>query len=184
MKHHLSLLLAFALTLSLSACGGDPNANTSASSSSGQDASQSAADSSASATDTSVQDPDASAQAPDTSVQEPETVTFDPGWAGADYQMPVPPPPFTAEVEFNPDRNRFTIRSVDAEEVAALPLESIAQYCGTLKALGYDQSLQERELSGGISRNGYEFYGEDGQGGAATLYDDSRGCMIMVFLPS
>ena len=174
MKQYLSLLISLALTLSLAACGSSAEPSGSASSTPGQDASQSV-------TNPSTSQPDTSAQAPDVS---PEAVTFDTGWAGEDYEMPIPAPPFTAEVEFNPDRNRFTIRSTDADEVMALSLESIIQYCDTLKALGYDQNLREEELTGGTTRNGYEFYGENGMGGAATLYDDSRGCMIMVFLPS
>ena len=174
MKKHFILFLSLATALLLTSCSGSTDSSVSASSIPESEASQSTSDASTYQEDVSTQTPDKSQN----------QTSFDTSWAGADYEMPIPAPPFAAEVEFDANRNRFFINSVDADEVKALPLDSIIDYCNTLKALGYNESLQEHELTGGTTRNGYEFYGEDGMGGCVTLFDDSHGCMLMLILPS
>lgn len=169
MKKYLILFLSLATALLLTACSGSTDSSLPE-----QESSQSMSDASSSQADVSTQTPD----------KTQNQISFDTSWAGADYEMPIPAPPFAAEVEFDANRNRFFINSVDADEVKALPLDSIIDYCSTLKALGYNESLRENELTGGTTRNGYEFYGEDGMGGCVTLFDDSRGCMMMLILPS
>ena len=175
MKKTLSLLLAFAMTLSLAACGGNQDAPAS---SPAQSQPASGAEISAPQADASQPEEPAVSETPEVS----EAPAFDPGWAGAEYTMPIPKPPFECEVELD-DRGRYTINSVNSDEVKALPLSAITDYCETIKALGYSDSLRENVLETGRERQGYEFYGEMGHS-CVMLMDDCFGCSIMVIVES
>ena len=93
--------------------------------------------------------------------------------------MLIPEPPFACDVE--EDNGSFTIRSTDVDEMSALSLDDIVEYCETLKNIGFSESLRENELETGRDRKGYEFYGEQ-EGSCVTLMDDGAGCMIMLIV--
>lgn len=175
MKKILAFALALAMTLTITACGGGEKAP--ASSSAQQESSAS------SGVASSVETPDASQPADSSQEEEPQTdgaPSFDPHWASQEYALPIPQPPFECEVEVD-DRGRYTINSVNSDEVKSLPLSAIIDYCETIKALGYSNSLQENVLETGRDRQGYEFYGEMGHS-CVMLMDDAFGCMIMVIV--
>ncbi len=184
MKKTLTLILALSMTLALAACGGSQDAP--ASSPAQPESSQSAPAADTSAPQADVSQPEAAPEVSQPEVSQPggpetpEQPAFDPGWAGAEYTMPIPKPPFECEVELD-DRGRYTINSVNSDELKALPLSAITDYCETIKALGYSNSLRENVLETGRERQGYEFYGEMGHS-CVMLMDDCHGCMIMVIL--
>ena len=182
MKKILSFALALAMALSLAACGGGDNSP--ATSSAQQESSASSGASSSAETPDASQPADGSQEADSSQVEDqPQTdvvPTFDPNWADAEHPLPIPAPPFQCEVEFD-DRGRCTIRSTDVDEISGMPLDTIIDYCETVKALGYSNSLQENVLETGRDRQGYEFYGEM-EGSCVMLMDDAFGCMIMVIV--
>ena len=183
MKKTHALILALSMTLALAACGGNQDAP--AASPAQPESSQSAPGADTSAPEADASQPEVAPevsqpQQPDVS-EAPEQPAFDPGWAGAEYTMPIPQPPFQCEVEFNADRNRYQIRSVNVDEIQAMPLEDIIAYCDQLKAMGFNESLREQTLTTGNSRGGYEFYGEQNHS-CVNLIDDGSGCMLMVIL--
>lgn len=181
MKKFFALALAAAMALSLTACGGGDN--TPASSSAQQESSASSGASSSVETPDASQPADGSQSADSSQEEEPQTdgaPSFDPHWASAEYELPIPQPPFECEVEVD-DRGRYTINSVNSDEVKALPLSAITDYCETIKALGYSNSLRENVLETGRDRQGYEFYGEMGHS-CVMLMDDAFGCMVMVIV--
>ena len=147
MKKILSFALALAMALSLAACGGGDNSP--ATSSAQQESSASSGASSSEETPDASQPADESQEADSSQVEDqPQTdvvPTFDPNWADPDHPMPIPQPPFQYEVEFD-DRGRCTIRSTDVDEISGMPLDTIIDYCETVKALGYSNSLQENVL--------------------------------------
>ena len=158
MKKLVALMISLMLALSLMACGGDTNEET---------------ENTEAATE-ATEDNTASTEAEADAEQSAE---FDTGWAGSDYEMLIPEPPFACEVEEN--NGSFTIRSTDVDEMSGLSLDTIVGYCETLKGIGYSESLRESELETGRDRKGYEFYGEQ-EGSSVSLIDDGAGCMIML----
>lgn len=74
---------------------------------------------------------------------EPEgssTPSFDTKWAGAEYEMPIPEPPFT---KFTVNKNdykdhvQYYVYSTDKSEISALTETDIVTYCDLLKDYGF-----------------------------------------------
>ena len=179
MKKFLSFALALAMALSLTACGGGEE--TSVTPPAQQESSTSTPAEVAPEPSEPAVEPENTDSVP--AEDQPQTdaaPSFDPHWASAEYELPIPQPPFECEVEVD-DRGRYTIKSVNSDEMKALPLSAITDYCETIKALGYSNSLRENVLETGRDRQGYEFYGEM-EGSCVMLTDDAFGCMIMVIM--
>ena len=112
---------------------------------------------------------------------EPDPNDFDKTWAGEDLEMPIPEPPFTAEVEYDAERGTYDIRSTDVDEVIEIDIQLFKDYCESLKAIGFTDSLRESELEAG-DYTGYEFYAERNGSQCVMLIHDGRSCMIMVIV--
>ncbi len=106
---------------------------------------------------------------------------FDRTWAGEGLEMPIPEPPFTAEVEYDAERGTYDIRSADVDEVKGIDIQVFKDYCESLKAIGFTDSLRESELEAG-DYIGYEFYAERNGSQSVMLIHDGRSCMIMVIV--
>lgn len=87
-----------------------------------------------------------------------EENSFDAGWAGKEYTMPIPAPPFAqfaVEVSGDPESVlKYQVMSTSTEEIDALKMEDIIAYCEELKAIGFTNVDTEGEVE---KQKGYEF---------------------------
>ena len=172
MKKIIALMISIMMILSLMACGSETNEEENIEATT--DVTEDNTVSNEEESDTKEDDVSTEAES-----DMKDSTEFDTGWAGSDYEMLIPEPPFACEVEA--DNGSFTIRSTDVDELSALSLDDIVEYCETLKNIGFSESLRESELETGRDRKGYEFYGEQ-EGSCVTLMDDGAGCMIMLIV--
>jgi len=127
MKKSISLLLILLMLFSLVACGGQTSAEDSKASN-GQ-------------TETNIDE---------TEQPKDEASTFDTTWAGDDYVMPIPAPPFQ---QFSISTNHYTdclqyyISSTDKDEIKAFTEDDIQQYCALLKDSGFTKVKTELEFN-------------------------------------
>ena len=173
MRKMLMLILALVLMLTLAACGAEKSV-------------EAPAPEIAPAMQTATEAPtEATTEAPTeapTTEPEPDPNDFDKFWAGDDLEMPIPEPPFAAEVEYDADRGIYDIRSADNDEIRAMDIQLFKDYCETLKAIGFADSVRENELEVGEGMTGYEFYAERNGSQSVSILHDGRGCMMMVII--
>ena len=101
---------------------------------------------------------------------------FDTGWAGPEYVMPIPQPPFAIySVHFEESQNLYIIQD-DSEYSDRADYDALAAYCDALKAAGY-VSIEKDVLSADA------FHAELGSVGASTLFAASHatGCRVLVY---
>ena len=124
--------------------------------------------------------------------EEPEEVTekvpeeepapeaaFDTSWAGAEYEMPIPEPPFANEVEAR--SNGVKITSVNGGEGGDVTHSNILDYCNTLKEVGFNLDVSENVIGERYGRTCYEFSAKNAVGNSVELLDDGGGVMIFVY---
>ena len=170
MKKWIAVLLVLTMLLSAAGCGAQPQ----------QDAPETGP-----TTQPPTQAPTEETTVPPTTeppVTEPDHNDFDKLWAGEDLEMPIPAPPFAAEVEYEAEKGRYTITSTDDANVKDIDIQLFKDYCETLKAIGFADSLREGELEAGEGYVGYEFYGERNGSQCVMLINDGRSCMILVII--
>lgn len=171
MKKQIAVLLVLTLLLSMAACGGAQP--------------QEEAPQTVPTTQAPTQPTTEATTVPPTTeppVTEPDPNDFDKLWAGEDLEMPIPAPPFAAEVEYEAEKGRYTITSTDDANVKDIDIQLFKDYCETLKAIGFADSLREGELEAGEGYVGYEFYGERNGSQCVMLINDGRSCMILVII--
>lgn len=126
-----------------------------------------------------VEEPAESTEAAETEPPtEPESTApaFDTGWAGDEYVMPIPEPPFAYEV--NRNENTITIKATNGGQDGDVTHESILDYCEELKNAGFALDLRENEIGVRYERTCYEFYAGDSNGNSVNLLDDGGGVVI------
>jgi len=103
---------------------------------------------------------------------------FDTGWAGAEYVMLIPEPPFEYEIV---NRNGFIfIKTADDEANDTVTHQIILDYCEQLKNAGFNVNVTEKEIGERYGRICYEFSAFDAAGNGVGLVDDGGGVMINV----
>lgn len=171
MKKTIALVLCLLMVVSLAACGGQATAD----------------ESSASAEQTETAEPtteettqqEESSEPVETEPVETEPA-FDTSWAGADYIMPIPEPPFAYEI--NVDGTSVEIRSTNGGMDGDVTHQSILDYCEELKNAGFTLNLTENEIGERYGRTCYEFSASDAAGNNVNLIDDGGGVVIYVAL--
>lgn len=104
-----------------------------------------------------------------------EEITFDPAWAGEEFSMPVPKPPFVQLQVQHPDDEMYMITALDAAEVGAVSDEALLAYIEQLKQLiEFDQINTE-----GFYQNRYDEpkygFGASTNEGIVVEFDYGRG---------
>ncbi len=165
MKKFVSLILVLTLVLTLAACGGETAPETTG------------APETTAAPETTV---------PETTIPEttvPETTVppatepvaaFDPHWAGEEYEMPVPPVPFT-DYSVKDGGGMYMIASRDSAEIAQLTAEDFAAYCDALIEAGFTDVADQ---SSGEDRYGqpyHHFLASSPDGMGVELYFEMGG---------
>lgn len=103
---------------------------------------------------------------------------FDTGWAGDDYIMIIPEPPFDYEVQ---DRGELIfIKTADDDANDTVTHQIILDYCEQLKKAGFNVNVTEKEIGERYGRICYEFSAFDAAGNGVGLIDDGGGVMINV----
>ncbi|MDO4474751.1 MAG: hypothetical protein Q4B75_08890 [Eubacteriales bacterium] len=166
MKKTIALVLCLLMVVSLTACGGQATAD----------------ESSASAEQTETAEPTTEETTqPEESSEPVETEpAFDTGWAGPDYIMPIPEPPFAYEI--NVDGTSVEIRSTNGGTDGDVTHQSILDYCEELKNAGFTSNLTENEIGERNGRTCYEFSASDSVGNNVNLIDDGIGVIMYVSL--
>ena len=82
---------------------------------------------------TAVPTTEAPTEAPTTAPTE-SAIVFDTGWAGDEYEMPIPQPPFT-QFAVQVSDGMYMITATDPEEIGQLTKEDVAAYCDQLKSI-------------------------------------------------
>lgn len=171
MKKTIALVLCLLMVVSLAACGGQA-----ATEESGTNAEQTET---AEPTTEETTQPEESSEPVETEPVETEPA-FDTSWAGADYIMPIPEPPFAYEV--NVDGAAVEIRSTNGGMDGDVTHQSILDYCEELKNAGFTLNLTENEIGERYGRTCYEFSASDAAGNNVNLIDDGGGVVIYVAL--
>ena len=161
MKKTIVLVLCLVMVVSLAACGGQATAD----------------ESSASAEQTETAEPKTEET---TQPEESSEPAFDTSWAGDEYVMPIPEPPFAYEI--NMDGTAVDIRSTNGGMDGDVTHRSILDYCQELKNAGFTLNLAENEIGERYGRTCYEFSASDAAGNNVNLIDDGGGVIIYVSL--
>lgn len=143
MKKILAFILVLIMGLSLVACGNN-DTNKDNEDISGQTENQSTeqpgTDNTTSGTESQ----------PTSEPEESTNSAFDTGWAGDEYAMPIPEPPFT---KFTVNKNdykdhvQYYVYSTDKSEISALTEKDIVDYCESLKNYGFTDITVELEYN-------------------------------------
>ncbi len=161
------LLLSMLLTLSLAACGNDaPADETEVDQLPEQEITETVGNAEETAAQTEAQ-------------TEP---VVNAGWAGAEYEMPVPEVPFAWEVKG--DGSCITVTSVNGGEGGDVTHEAILRYCDLLKSVGFTENLQANELGERYGRICYQFSAKNADGCYVELIDDGGGVILVISLPA
>ena len=105
---------------------------------------------------------------------------FDTSWAGDEYVMPIPEPPFAYTVSVN--GTAVEIRSTNGGKNGDVTHQSILEYCDALKNAGFTLKLSENEIGERYGRTCYEFSAKDAAGNHVELLDDGGAVMIFTNL--
>lgn len=117
------------------------------------------------------------------STSEPEDSSapaFDTNWAGAEYEMPIPEPPFSYDVEV--DTSSVRVTSTNGGSNGDVTHENILTYCTALKEVGFNVNVSENVIGERYGRTCYEFRAKHENGNSVELIDDGGGVMIFVTL--
>lgn len=117
------------------------------------------------------------------STSEPEDSSapaFDTNWAGAEYEMPIPEPPFSYDVEV--DTSSVRVTSTNGGSNGDVTHENILTYCTALKEVGFNVNVSENVIGERYGRTCYEFRAKHKNGNSVELIDDGGGVMIFVTL--
>lgn len=109
-----------------------------------------------------------------------DTASFNTSWAGTDYPMPIPEPPFSYEVNIRD--NGVMITSLNGGENGDVYHDDILDYCGKLKDAGFTEIEREGEIGVRYGRICYEFAAENSKGQHVELVDDGGGVVIYLTL--
>lgn len=172
MKRVWIMMLCIGLVLSLTACGGGTEATP---------------------TTVHAEQPQETLTEPAETVEQTEAPTdppetepaFDAGWAGAEYEMPVPEPPFAykVEVEGGASGLSVTVKATNGGMEGDVTHEMILDYCEAFKQAGFTLELYEKELGERSGRVCYEFSAVHESGAAVYLIDDGGGVVMIVSVP-
>lgn len=143
MKKTIALVLCLLMVVSLAACGGQATAD----------------ESSASAEQTETVEPTTEETEQPEESSEP---AFDTSWAGDEYVMPIPEPPFT-QFEISGADHEYQIISTNESEIAELTRQDIIDYCKILQDLGFTIDMQAEDVDEG-SDTGYQFEATNADG--------------------
>lgn len=165
MKKIIALVLCLLMAVSLAACGGQAATGESGTNNKQNETTPAAEE---------TKQPEESSEPVET---EP---AFDTSWAGADYIMPIPEPPFAYEV--NVDGAAVEIRSTNGGMNGDVTHQSILDYCEELKNAGFTLNLTENEIGERYGRTCYEFSASDAAGNNVNLIDDGGEVFIYVSL--
>lgn len=171
MKKTIALVLCLLMVVSLAACGGQATADESSASAEQTETAE--------PTTEETTQPEESSEPVETEPVETEPA-FDTSWAGADYIMPIPEPPFAYEV--NVDGTAVEIRSTNGGKDGDVTHQSILDYCEELKNAGFTLNLTENEIGERYGRTCYEFSASDAAGNNVNLIDDGGGVIIFASL--
>ncbi|MBE6570528.1 MAG: hypothetical protein E7658_09995 [Ruminococcaceae bacterium] len=179
MKKHALLLLSMLLTLSLAACGNDaPADETEVDQLPEQEITETVGNAEETAAQTEAQTEPESEPAAEAQTEP----VVNAGWAGAEYEMPVPEVPFAWEVKG--DGSCITVTSVNGGEGGDVTHEAILRYCDLLKSVGFTENLQANELGERYGRICYQFSAKNADGCYVELIDDGGGVMLVISLPA
>lgn len=103
---------------------------------------------------------------------------FDTNWAGAEYEMPIPEPPFSYDVEV--DTSGVQVTSTNGGLNGDVTHENILTYCTALKEAGFNVDVSENVIGERYGRTCYEFRAKHENGNSMELIDDGGGVMIFV----
>ena len=186
MKRMLALLLASMMCISLVACGSqaesqpENSGNAESSAQSIQQEPEEVVD----VEKSTEADQSVEAEAPVAPVE--DTAAFDPSWAGADYEMPIPQPPFT-QFSVGGGDGVQTITATDPEEIGALTQQDVIDYCNQLKDIGFtnvhkDEPFENRygEPHYGFAADNGEFLIELDYGAGGGSMDDAPSILIVL----
>ncbi|MBR6787282.1 MAG: hypothetical protein IKM26_05125 [Clostridia bacterium] len=100
---------------------------------------------------------------------------FDPAWAGEEFNMPVPKPPFEQLQVQHPDDEMYMITALDPAEVGAVSDETVLAYIEQLKKLiAFDQINMEGFYLNRYDEPKYGF-GAQTEEGIVVEFDLGRG---------
>ena len=104
-----------------------------------------------------------------------DVITFDPAWAGEEFNMPVPKPPFEQLQVQHPDDEMYMITALDPAEVGAVSDEAVLAYIEQLKKLiAFDQINMEGFYLNRYDEPKYGF-GAQTEEGIVVEFDLGRG---------
>ena len=166
MKKMMAFILAAIMCVSLVACGSKETDTT-------NDNAATEAQTSSAEVET-VETPSEST----TSNETPEAA-FDTKWAGSDYEMPIPEPPFAYEIDVRD--NGVKIRSTNGGVDGDVTHDNILAYCNTLKEVGFRIDVRENVIGERYGRTCYEFSGKHENGNSVELLDDGGGVVIFAY---
>lgn len=112
-----------------------------------------------------------------------EDNSFDPYWAGDEFEMPIPEPPYSCDVKFR--NNVYEISTSSSDEVLSGTVEDIKNYCETLKLVGYNINVNAVDVSGFTEdRPGFLFSARSSNGGYVELIYDGNGYKLFADVSS
>lgn len=173
MKKLIALLLVAAIGAALVACGGKETDKNNDSAVVGEQIS--GAETEKKTETTPATQPENTESMEAEAVPEAE-ITFDTSWAGADYEMPIPEPPFAYEIDES--SSGVKISSTNGGEDGDVTHNSILEYCDFLKEVGFDMDVRENVIGERYGRTCYEFSAKNEAGNYVELIDDG-GCVVI-----
>jgi len=187
MKKFIALLVCLLITLGLAACGGQPAAPKEEAVAAPAVVETQQAVETMEATEAMETTAAAETEAPTEATE--EVPAFDTGWAGDEYVMPIPAPPFGAYwITYSEDQKLYII-SDDSDTAARAGYDALAAYCEELKATGYvniekdvisaDEFQTECDTIGASSM----FRAANNSGYSVLVYQEERIPMVWVYCP-
>lgn len=157
MKKVISLVLCLLMVVSMAACGSQSAATDASSVSTEQNEAMTPA------TEETAQPEQTTEHSEPVETEATETApAFDTSWAGDQYVMPIPKPPFEA-FEISGEEHEYQLISTNEKEIAELTRQDIIDYCKILQDLGFTIDMQEAEITEGTD-TGYEFEATNADG--------------------
>lgn len=157
MKRVITLMLCLLMVVSIAACG----SQSATTDESGVSAELNEATTPATDGTTQPEQIMESSEPVETAVTETEPA-FDTSWAGDQYVMPIPKPPFEA-FEISGEEYEYQLVSTNESEIAELTHQDIIDYCKGLQNLGFTIDMQEAMITEGTD-TGYQFEATNADG--------------------
>ena len=175
MKRILAFILLAAMCLSLVACGA---ANADTTTAPRQNETTVANTETEATTVPSTNETTASTEE-STAPTETQQTAFDTKWAGAEYDMPIPEPPFEYKIDIR--NNGVKISSINGGVDGDVTHSNILAYCTALKEAGFNIDVSENVIGERYGRTCYEFSGKNENGNSVELLDDGGGVVIFAY---